>query len=107
MTPRCARAEGIETQSEPIRFLPEHSPVSYCLTSTWTRNRLFSNRISMFSCLRNLAVVFLCTGAAAALQHNGPISPSCGLTSLRDGDVLANKCTETPSATESAPTPAV
>lgn len=54
----------------------------------------------MFTSLRNLAVVLLFTGAAAALQHNGPISPSCGLTSLRDGDVTANKCGEAKQATE-------
>ncbi len=52
-------------------------------------------------------MLLLCTGAAAALQHNGPISPSCGLTSLRDGDVTANKCGETAQAAAPAPMPSV
>ena len=48
----------------------------------------------MFFYLRNLSVVLVCLASAAALQHNGPISPSCGLAGLRDGDITQNSCSE-------------
>src|SRR5260221_8459959 len=48
----------------------------------------------MLSCLRNTVVVLVCLASAAALQHNGPVSPSCGLAGLRDGNITQNSCGE-------------
>ncbi len=65
----------------------------------------------MFSCLRNTVVVLVCLASASALQHNGPVSPSCGLAGLRDGDITQNSCAErakqssTPASGTTAATP--
>jgi hypothetical protein len=65
----------------------------------------------MLSGLRNTVVVLVCLASAAALQHNGPTSPSCGLAGLRDGDITQNSCADsakqssTPASGTSASTP--